>query len=617
MLDHASKCEPFVFKVDSTDPVLDGAVTGSFWDADMSGDDKTNEIAAEAMNTSIRLDFNEALDGSTVSRTDFEVDGDTPLDADHYADAPKSVFLTVGAMEPDATPEVDLVGEVSDIAGNIQNTGLVPAEETEDGIAPTLNVTITGESGEGRPVTDDAVTITIMANETTSPTVAITQIVNVDEDGNGLLAEGQNVAATPAVTTKSPGVYETTWDGANRDGLYNVYVTGRDSAGNTGTKGVSGLMTVSYEEDDPETEDVDESVTSSEDVLSPIDLSGETKAILFEVDTAGPEFELKPPTSDDPNSFVQIEFGEGSENPVGVLEPGKYPDDDGDDVDDMYFGGNSLGEDGDFDGTDDGTDPDMADLDTFGMVTIVSATLDGDDISGDLERLDSSNFLFVTPNLEVGEYAIEIKAEDDAGNSATTEQTLEITERVPFTLSLRAGVSVISFPGNPEDSDINEVFPLDHPAQQIATFDPTQPGRWFEAQRDPVTGLFAGTLMTISQNQAYLVRSDSSKALSVVISRPGAIDLVPPPSIDLVPGWNLMPVLDVTFELSAGDKISADNYFGATALGDDPPIQRIFAVDTITRRLVVVNPETNHLEVGRGYWVFANETVSFAPGAAD
>ena len=80
---------------------------------------------------------------------------------------------------------------------------------------------------------------------------------------------------------------------------------------------------------------------------------------------------------------------------------------------------------------DDGADTDdTLDLDSYGMVTILSSTLAGDDITP--ERLGDASFLFAAPDLAVGEYKVKIDAEDSAGNDMESEMTLKITERKPF-----------------------------------------------------------------------------------------------------------------------------------------------------------------------------------------
>ena len=69
------------------------------------------------------------------------------------------------------------------------------------------------------------------------------------------------------------------------------------------------------------------------------------------------------------------------------------------------------------------------DLDTHGMVTIVSATLGGEDISGGLQANDASNiFLFHASGLDLGEHKLEITA---MGRGRQQETPLRSRERSP------------------------------------------------------------------------------------------------------------------------------------------------------------------------------------------
>ena len=277
--------------------------TGVFWDTDSDDTDKTNTDANSAKDTSIRVLFDESLDGSTVERQDFEVDGDTPLDAAHYSGASKSVFLTVAALDPDETPEVELVGEVADLAGNTANSGISQDDETEDGIAPSVTVTLEGVTSGARPITDSKVIITIETNENTAnPDVTVRKIVFTDADGNGYVdVEATEVVPTPKV--KSPRTYETTFT-AGGDGLYNIYVSATDGP-NAGSAGVSGMhgrgrrlrMTATT---------TDECQGHRRRGDRP---SRPTPRPCWSRWTAqGPTFVLNPEESDDPNAFVRIDF---------------------------------------------------------------------------------------------------------------------------------------------------------------------------------------------------------------------------------------------------------------------------------------------------------------------
>ncbi len=569
-----SLCQPFIVMHDEKDPVLEKAVVGAFWDTDSAEDDKTSDLSvdssASSQTTSVMLVFDEAVDSSTVSADDFKVGGSAPLAANHYAAAPSRVFLDVPAQDPDARPDVELVGLVADIAGNTAAAKKLTATDNNsiDGIGPTLEVTLAGSTTGARPVTKKEITITVTTNENTAnPTVTIKRVGSTDKDGKGNVVDPA-ASVTPKV--KSPRTYEATWS-TGTAGLYNVYVTAADSSGNVGKLGKDGA--------------------------SSIDLSSDTSALLFEVDNSGPTFTLDPPSTDDPNAFVRVDFsGEGKENTVYAMGPGGvgFITADPDDAATAT--------------TTDKTKAKMDDLDSYGMVTLVSATLAGSDIAATLERLGDDSFLLVAPNLAIGKHKIEIEAEDSAGNSNKSSVDLEVTERKPFSLTIRAGVSLISFPGDPMDPDINAVFPSDHPVQEVITYDPTQPGKWFASKRDETTGLLDGNLTMISGGQAYLVRSNSTKAVNVIIDRPSSHDLITPPQIDLVAGWNLVPVTDITFKLKAGDTISYMNYFG-----DNKSITRVYGVDTVQNRLILVQP-TGNLVVGSGYWVFASDATSIAPG---
>ena len=306
-------CQPFTIFVDGTDPSLLRAETGRHWESSLdTGDsaDKTEYRVAEADPTSVLVVFDEHLDDTTVTAADFEVDGANPLDAevhnvkvrddsedgdgnntimgDDVLDVGQSrgyVFLTVAAMYPNSQPRVDLVGEVSDVAGNRKGTG--SDREADDRIAPTLTVTV----AEGaRPVTQDVVNLTITSNENISaPSVTYHTVMS----SSGVQALGTE--RRTVVVFKSATEYTATVDPSG-DGLYTLYVAAHDnSGGNLGFRG---------------------------DNSAPVDVHGSTSAILFERDTNLAAPDVNPYVdgvqdefiTDDPNALIRIDFtGEGEE----------------------------------------------------------------------------------------------------------------------------------------------------------------------------------------------------------------------------------------------------------------------------------------------------------------
>ena len=98
---------------------------------------------------------------------------------------------------------------------------------------------------------------------------------------------------------------------------------------------------------------------------------------------------------------------------------------------------------------------------------------------------------------------------------------VEITERAAFTVNLRPGYNLISLPGTPESTDINDVIGADHAINQVLTYSPFVEGGWLSAERGD-DGAFAGTLTTIDGSTAYIVRTTSFEPLEVAIPRTAA-----------------------------------------------------------------------------------------------
>ena len=374
-------CQPFTILVDGTDPSLLRAETGRHWDKSLDtgdSDDKTEYRVSRANPTSILVVFDEYLDGVTVTAVDFEVDGATPIHADvrnvkvrddraggdgnstiagqdvqDIGESRGYVFLEVDEMAPDSQPRVELVGEVTDIAGNRQDAG--KDIEADDRIAPTLTVTV----AEGvRPVTQDTVNLTITSDENIStPYVSYFKVMST----NSVQTLGAEKRTTPVF--KSATEYMASIDAAE-DGLYTVHVSAHDTTGgNMGSEG---------------------------DNTAPVDVQGSTSAILFERDTNLAAPDVNPYVegvqdefiTDDPNALIRIDFtGEGEEY----------------------------------------------DLDSYDGVTIESAMLGDEDITGSLQSNAASNvFLYRASGLSLGSYDLSISATDEAGNMDSSELTVTI-----------------------------------------------------------------------------------------------------------------------------------------------------------------------------------------------
>ena len=568
-------CDGFSYKVDVTDPRLVNARTGAWWDSDLDdGDGATEDDANKARDTSIQVVFSEDLDESSVQTTDFEVDGNEPLSVEVQG---SNVFLTVPQLDPDEEPEVKLVSTVSDIAGRQERSGTI--DEARDGIAASLDVSIAGTALSGdRPVTDDKVTITVSTNEKVSqPQYTFWEVMNVSTSDGYSPSTGN----TGVIPFKEGSTYEVEVKLPSK-GLFSIRVFATDSnnSENVASVGANHAPVT----DDPDTEDDVEMRTAFEDVEDALLIEkdtdvagGSTKGLALDPSKSAGEEDANMFSSDDPNLFISIDLSaEGSEYPIKDGTPG-----------------------------DDEAQA-TSDQDTYGAVTITSATLDGDDISDMLLPNTAGNvFLYKASGLALGEHDIEVEATDAAGNDREFEGTVTITERKPYSLGLTPGWNLVSIPGDPANTDINSVIPADHPASRVHSYDPMVPGLWLTAIRG-ADGSFSGTLTDITAGRAYLIETDSSAPISIDIPRADATSV--PPVIVLSEGWNMVPVLDPTGKADQNeDQRGVEDYLG------DAKVSRIYGYSSISGALIEESTADGELEVGAGYWVYVTEESAITP----
>ena len=264
------------------------AETGQFWDADASAIE-TDPTAADR--TSIRVIFNEDLDGTTVQATDFTVEGVAPVAAEWFADAASSVFLTVPEMAANDKPKVALVGDVSDKAGNV--VASLDEETAVDGIAPKIIV-------DPSPLLDDnEVAIDVTSDE---PLLTAPDI-EVNGSKNGL----------SVVRVIGTNVFRADFEpSAGTPNVYNVDVSVTDTVGNKQTAGVAGATddddAIIFEIDDdlaaPTTIPADESDISSRNPF--IEINWEVEGTEYGLVAAGSDTTTKTDIAVDMDSHGEV-----------------------------------------------------------------------------------------------------------------------------------------------------------------------------------------------------------------------------------------------------------------------------------------------------------------------
>ena len=651
-----ANCQENDVEIDTIPPAIDSATTGLSWNSKDGVVDKNVRNMIEVVFVAFDTGSPDKLDVDLIQRQDFLVGdpGSVPIalvfpnlgpgvegnntgtGALPFPDLPESpantndddlrsvVFLELrNAQAPDDTTEVRIVNSIGDLAGKTTSSGSVTAL---DGIGPQLTMEIIPVPDTDNLVTNDKVRIKVTADEASvTPGASALQSRRI-EDTTKVIADGA-VAPDPDLNDLGPNVtgkftsivdgleweWELTFTAETSMGLYNVFLEVTDENGNTASIGVlndngDGLVgsTKAYTVD-----------------------RGHDGIQTFQVDLANPTPTITPGTGDDgtenPNAFVTVDFTlEATE--YGLAGPctaaGKPHEDCRGAADTtLYF---TL-------------EPTLVvtDFDTHDSVALDAATftLDDVDVTDQVTVVSDGSgtkMFYKGSGLAIGEHEVKVSFIDEASNKVdTTGLLFDVNDRSAIAISLIPGApNLISLPGRPDNIDINAVIPPDVPVTAVFAFAPELPGQWLVAARSCAStcGDFQGNLQVIDGTRAIVIITETSQPLSVLVQRfsggagaRGALP-TPPPILQLVQGFNLVPVIDT---VGGRDTIDATEYFaGAT---DD--IRKVYEFRTGEERFSViphtedvlsagpdgivgtsddVPPVTNVVTVGTSVWVFVD-----------
>ncbi len=588
-----------VYRLDELDPFYreEQSVTGFY------GADEDEPIVDRS---GVMIVFDGSINPTSVNTETFEVTldgGDAATVVDVIVDG-KNVYLMLDApLEPDATPQVELVEgeEVEDLAGNEAKAKNLKKFELSDGIAPTLTITLSEGSGlnegdEGpSSLTKDKMTIHINADEELQGAPKFAVVCNsltwgatedeqeendvakyasnrsgalTSEEYNnaaplsdeasvtcGYDADGDDVDDAFTVTAVSalarPGEnWEYTWTNLTgtlqklEDGGLSVIVTARDRSSHKNSAGTSVFNRSTS------------TATFTYDTMfaSPLEDGGE---VIPEADEVVSES----------RPFVLLEFTEGTTVDVTLFE------------------------------------------------------LDDVDATESLEILGDNRFVYWPEPLAYGNYKVNVEANDAANNTLDFSYNFEVRARSPFVLGLLAGWNAVSFPANPQDRTLASVFTDDN-IDQVVGWDITDPvSPWRMATR--VDGVWAtnddyATLNDVQARYGYWVHSKGfiTQPVHLVGKSDRTNDGPPrPDDIPAEPGWNFVGVLDTDGDQTqnnAGDTlrnselkpISAADY-----LGD---YLRAYTWNHTDHKWSVLRDD-DEVQIGSGLWVYYTKTNNIAP----
>jgi len=619
--------------VDGTAPALASGtpvVTGEGWSSALAAGARV-KTGLSASRTSIRVAFadDSGLDSTTVVPSAFTVAGNTVesvLLVDTVGEnaaapsqrVPNTVFLTLGTdLASDGKPNVTVASSVKDKAGNAYAGSTTKATDT---IGPMLTVVL------DKVLSNSKITATITSDEllVSAPTVTYK---GFDVATTGAL---ENMGTAPTVGGGNPAVPAQTGEkiytskllianiGNNNEGAkINIYVTANDTGASGGTAGASGHV------DDGSkaaalTVQMDQMLNGGN---SPKVTVGNTLAEITTESASGlPSIEAVDPLIVTADFTVGCTAGNAC---TAIGEGNEY-------IQDSYK---------------------TVELTSASVkVTFADGTSETTtyDVAVDVTSPDNKKFTIPMASPKIGTYVLTLKAKDGAGNIAlnnelasaaqSLQSSWKVTAALPVSLAMSPGWNLISLPFQPASPAINSVIPSTHPADLVMAYDNAN-AVWLVSRRSTTSGLFDGDVAVMTSNTAYFVRSSNFSPLSLL--RPplatSAAAPPPPPAIDVVVGWNLVPVVSNSVPLPT--EIASDTYFGT--LGTNwlkamtyNPLTRTW--QSVTRAVVaytntsggnvshtddcgVVRTVANNgtvagqVCIGSGYWLYASKAGVVIP----
>ena len=556
--------------------------------------------------TAVTVIFNEKIDGTTIDAADFTVGGVLPTAAAIDATHATTTNLTVAAQAPDARPIVEVVGTITDLAGNAVDTAAATDKATAtDGIHPTISA-VTVDTLLG--IKDSAVSTTVDFDERLAVNGAIISVVGP----SGTSPTGKLTVTAPTPTSRM-GTYTVGLSTVTKTGQYGVSVQIKDVNNNATdnlttvtdetTSSLNSDGTVLTLANGPIADKNFDGFVNAADITA-LTINGATTTIT-EVDASARTITVG--TAIAPDATVKVSykyttavFEVDQTAPTVVFDP----------VDDASLENTSPFVRVIF--TDEAYKGDTHLTVTLTKAELTNPDLTTTDLLASFSTADNKEYLWAASNLALGAYSLKVSATDEAGNALTDSTSkFTIAARAKHKISLRPGWNMISLPGAPSDSAINTAI-VNANVDIVLTYDPTKPGGWLTAVRDSA-GNLAGPLTTIDATRAYWVHTTTFDPILVDIPGITAGAQALPPSIPLVAGFNLIPVNTLDLTVTTRD---ADEYLTGLDWA------RAYGYDNITNAFTSILPDPagvdqttsgRTLTVGQGYIVFLNAAGTLVP----
>ncbi len=254
-------------------------------------------------------------------------------------------------------------------------------------------------------------------------------------------------------------------------------------------------------------------------------------------------------------------------------------------------------------------------------VEVTSFKFDGSDLTAELEAIGDNQFVYWPETLAYGRYKAEVEANDGADNEEEFSFDFTARPRRPFVLNLLAGWNAISFPADPYDRELAEVF-TNPEIDQVIGWDATEPVTpWRMATK--LDGIWTtdddyATLNDVAGRYGYWVHTNSFTTQEVLLVGKGDRRDSPAPfltDISTLDGWNFVGVIDADgdqTENNAGESLRNSDSEPMTASDYLRNYTRAYTWDYKGNKWRVLE-DNDTMIVGQGVWVYYTSDNHIAP----
>ena len=603
---------PFTFNVDKTAATLSSAVTGTGEASRATDADGVVTVTEGANSSAVKITFddgdgNAKIDAASIAVSDITIGGTNPASVTVNNNIVYAVMAT--ALDSAATPKVEISGSISDAAGNATTTGDVTAT---DGIVPTITistdvsvtkekVTITVTSSENLLVAPEIYVATIGAASltatATSSTVYTATATTTTSEVHTISVNAVDIASNNVrvqVTQEDISAAVRTAADAESDDVLDVATVITLPKGNIVDSTGDGQITVADVKTGCGSTLANAKGDTAQDVTSLVATTGAIKIHADQVQGGGASCATATAAHSWVATYAYTASTATFEGDVALAAPTLKPNADTDDTSPHII-------------IDFSAEATEYTNDANAAVTISKATLDGVDITGDLQTSDNGKFVYLASGLAVGEHTIVVNAADTAGNVLATDasQTFNVVAEAETSIALSPGMNLISFSGATKSTAFSDVF-SNSTINSVLTYDPSVPGNWLSATLNSATGKLEGPLAerAVDEDLAYWVDSSSYDPIKVVIPAIGFGAQTLPPSIDVVEGYNYVAIATV----GSASTVQSETYFSTITW------TRGYVFNATTQAYTTITKGSDvALNVGDGVIVYASAAGVIVP----